>query len=159
MEENLTDLFQNIFNNSNLDNKNEQIIYDNVLFLAYIGDSLYEVITRDYLIKKYHNKYKILQINDINKNLVCANAQSQIIQFLINNNVLNDEEISIFKSGRNAHTNSKSKNSKIIDYRKATGLEVLIGYLFYNNKIERIIYLCNMGIEYLLKHIINENYY
>ncbi len=108
----------------------------NVITLAYLGDAVYEVYVRDYLIKKGIAKVEDLQKEAIN--LVSAKSQSKILDYLINNNILNDEEIDIVKRGRNYKRESHPKNTDIITYKMATGFETLIGYLYMDNKIDRI---------------------
>lgn len=108
----------------------------NVITLAYLGDAVYEVYVRDYLIKKGIAKVEDLQKEAIN--LVSAKSQSKILDYLINNNILNDEEIDIVKRGRNYKRESHPKNTDIITYKMATGFETLIGYLYVEKKIERI---------------------
>lgn len=108
----------------------------NVITLAYLGDAVYEVYVRDYLIKKGIAKVEDLQKEAIN--LVSAKSQRKILDYLINNNILNDEEIDIVKRGRNYKRESHPKNTDIITYKMATGFETLIGYLYVEKKIERI---------------------
>ena len=108
----------------------------NVITLAYLGDAVYEVYVRNYLIRKGIAKVEELQKEAIN--LVSAKSQSKILDYLINNNILNDEEIDIVKRGRNYKRESHPKNTDIITYKMATGFETLIGYLYLDNKIDRI---------------------
>ena len=105
------------------------------LMYAYIGDSVYETYVRKYLLSK-----KIMKMKDIQKeslNYVSANSQRRLFEDLENNNILNEDELEIAKWGRNAK-GGKSKAADIITYRIATGFECLIGYLYLENKIERI---------------------
>lgn len=132
MEKSLKDLLKslkNINSEDKLDNpQNEQ-----VLKLAFVGDTIFDLFTRDLLNRKYADKIKINELHKKNSELVCAKSQSKISDYLVNV-VLNDEEIDFFKHARNAHSHSKSKNSSIVDYRKATGLEALLGLLFYKDE-------------------------
>ncbi len=108
----------------------------NVLVLAYIGDAVYEEYIRKYLVS-----CGISNVNDLQKEsikYVSANGQADYLNELINNNILNDEEISVFKRARNYKTTSHPKNSDIVTYKIATGLEAVIGYLELENKRERI---------------------
>ena len=108
----------------------------NSLVLAYLGDSIYEVYIRKYLIDK-----GIVKVNELQKEsikYVSANSQSKYLKELINNNFLKDEEISIVMTARNHKNNHKPKNCDIITYKYATGFEALIGYLYLNNNIKRI---------------------
>lgn len=107
----------------------------NALMYAYIGDSVYETYVRKYLLSKNLAKMKDIQKESIN--YVSANSQRTIFEELENNNIFTEEELEIAKWGRNAK-GGKSKSSDIITYRIATGFECLIGYLYLENKIERI---------------------
>lgn len=114
------------------------------LQLAYIGDSVYETLIRDYLLKQTNEKVNQLQTKSLD--FVTAKKQAYILNELIKENKLTQEELEIVKRGRNAKVNSKPKNCDILTYKYATAFETLIGYLYYNNKAR---------IEELLKEIIN----
>ena len=108
----------------------------NVITLAYLGDAVYEVFIRDYLINKGIAKVEELQKEAIK--YVSAKAQARILNYLINNNYLSNEEIEIVKRGRNYKRDTHPKNTDIITYKMSTGFESLIGYLYLDNKKERI---------------------
>ena len=108
----------------------------NVITLAYLGDAIYEVYVREYLIKTGIAKVEELQKNAIE--YVSANSQSKILSYLIDNNILSNREIEIVKRGRNYKRDSHPKNTDIVTYKKATGLETLIGYLYFNKEIDRL---------------------
>ncbi len=114
----------------------------NNLVVAYLGDAVYELYIREYLINKGIAKVKELQKESLN--YVSAKSQCRILEELINNNLLTEEEIEIVNRGRNASSH-KSKTTDIITYKKATGLECLIGYL-YNKDKER----CNEIMHYII---------
>lgn len=103
----------------------------NNLVMAYLGDSVYELYIREYLIGKGINKVKDLQ-KEATKYVSAVN-QRIILERLITENILTEDEIEIVKRGRNMHSHSK-KNTDIITYKKATGFECLIGYLYLNDK-------------------------
>ena len=107
----------------------------NPLVYAYIGDSIYECFIRKFLINQGICKIKDLQQNSLN--YVSAVSQRRILERLINNGILTPEEIDITKWGRNAK-GSHSKGADIVTYRIATGFETLIGYLYYEEKMDRI---------------------
>ena len=112
------------------------INYKNPLILAYIGDAVYEVLVRNYLINN-----NICDINKLNKKqiyFVSANNQSKILDFLIENNHLNEEELLIIKRARNHKIKSKPKHASIVEYKKATALEALFGSLYMENNQDRI---------------------
>ena len=114
----------------------------NSLVLAYQGDAVYEVYVRNYLIKRGIAKVEELQKEAIN--LVSAKSQSKILDYLINNNILNEDEKDIVKRGRNYKRDSHPKNTDIITYKMATGFETLIGYLYLENKIDRLNEIINV---------------
>lgn len=114
----------------------------NVITLAYLGDAVYEVYVRNYLIKKGIAKVEELQKEAIN--LVSAKSQNKILDYLINNNILNEDEKDIVKRGRNYKRDSHPKNTDIITYKMATGFETLIGYLYLENKIDRLNEIINV---------------
>lgn len=102
-----------------------------ILKYAYIGDAAFELFIREYLVKN-----KNIKINNLHKEctkIVCAHSQSIIIQALEDEGFIDEDEINIYKKGRNTKTNSKSKNSNIQEYHRATGFETLIGYLYLND--------------------------
>ena len=99
--------------------------------MAYLGDAVYELYIREYLINKGICKVKDLQNESIK--YVSAVSQRKILEELIDSNYLSDEEIEIVNRGRNASSHP-SKTTDIITYKKATGLECLIGNLYVSNK-------------------------
>ena len=108
----------------------------NSLVLAYLGDSIYEVYIRKYLIDKGLVKVKDLQSESIK--YVSANSQAKFLKQMMDNNFFNEDEINIIITARNHKNNHKPKNCDIITYKYATGFEALIGYLYIENKISRI---------------------
>lgn len=132
MEKSLKDLLKSLKEISS-EEKLEEPQNEQVLKLAFVGDTIFDLFTRDLLNRKFVDKIKINELHKKNSELVCAKSQSKISDYLVNE-VLNEEEISFFKHARNAHSHSKSKNSSIVDYRKATGLEALLGLLFYKDE-------------------------
>ncbi len=122
----------------------------NVVYLAYIGDAIFDLFTRDLLIKNHISKVKMNELHKMNTDIVCAKSQARIIERLIDDNVLSDEEIDFYRHARNAHPHSKSKNSSIVDYRKATGFEALLGLLYYREDKNRLDTLLDKVKEYLL---------
>lgn len=116
----------------------------NVLALAYLGDAIYEIYIRKYLLSKNIVKVKDLQKESIN--YVSANSQSLFLKQMIENNFLTEEEIDIVLRARNHKGCRHPKNTDIITYKYATGLEALIGYLELNNKKDRIEQIMNFII-------------
>ena len=103
------------------------------LVLAYLGDSFFETLARAYLIG--NGDHKTAELNAASKSLVTAAGQSKIVETILP--LLNEEEIAIFKSGRNAKSAHHSKSASIVDYRRATGLECLYGYFWLTGQTER----------------------
>ena len=117
----------------------------NSLVLAYIGDAIYELKIREILIHK-----KINKVNDLQKEstkYVSAKGQASIVKKLIDNNILTDDEIDIYKRARNSKVNSHPSNTDIITYKEATGFEALLGYLYLSNNINRIDELISFVLE------------
>lgn len=108
----------------------------NIITLAYLGDAVYEVYIREFLIKKKIVKVEELQ-NEAVK-YVSAKSQSKILKYLIDNEFLNQDEIDIVMRGRNYKRESHPKNTDIITYKMSTGFEALIGYLYLDNNIKRL---------------------
>ena len=107
----------------------------NSLVLAYIGDCVYENYVRHFLVNKGIGNVNDLQTESIK--YVSAKAQSKYLDELIEKNILSDKEIEIVKRARN-HKSHTSKTTDIVTYKKATGLEALIGYLKITKQDERI---------------------
>lgn len=108
----------------------------NVIVLAYMGDAVYDTYIRKKLIGLGIQKVEELQNKAIE--YVSAKGQVKILNYLINNNILSDEELDIVKRGRNNKRSSHPKNTDILTYKLSTGFEALIGYLYLSNKIDRL---------------------
>ena len=104
--------------------------------LAYLGDAVWSLVTRDELIKAGISDTKKLQAETIKR--VSAKAQAKFYTFLNEEGYLLEEEKEIFKRGRNAHSGSIPKNTDAQTYRISTGFEALIGYLYVEKKEGRI---------------------
>src|SRR5699024_3801972 len=88
------------------------------------------------------------QVNKLHQRasrLVKASAQSQMIQTLTPH--LTEEELSVFRRGRNAKSFTMAKNATMSDYRRATGFEALMGYLYLTEQWERILELVKLGLQ------------
>jgi len=121
------------------------MLLENGLSLAYIGDAIYELKIREYLLSQGS-----FIVNDLHKKAICytqANAQANIIDYLIKD--LTEEEIDYFKRGRNAQTNHKPKSASINVYHKATGFEALLGYLYLIKNNDRLNELINKSIDFI----------
>jgi ribonuclease III family protein len=116
----------------------------NPLVLAFIGDAIYEVFIRTYLVdKKRDMSVHKLHVEAIS--FVKAHAQSEFVKVLVDK--LTEEELAIFKRGRNSKSGTVPKNADVQEYRSATGFEALIGYLYITEQTERLNYLLNSIIE------------
>ncbi len=108
----------------------------NSLVLAYLGDSVYELYVRAYLVNK-----KIGKVNDLQKEAVkyvSAKGQSDYLKKMIDENFLSSEELNVVTCARNHKNNHKPKYTDIITYKNATGLEALIGQLYFDKNNDRI---------------------
>lgn len=113
------------------------------LALAYLGDGVYELMIRAKVMSQGN-----MQVNKMHKkstSLVKAQTQAHMIRLL--EPELTDEELAVFKRGRNAKSVTAAKNATIIDYRMATGLEALVGYLYLSERFERLAELISYGLE------------
>ena len=109
----------------------------NPVVLAYIGDAVFEMLIRQYLISLPNNKSHHLH-REATK-LVSAKAQRKALELW--RPYLSEEEAEIVRRGRNAKSGAPPKNADPADYRHATALECLVGYLFYTGRTERIVEL------------------
>lgn len=115
------------------------------LALAYIGDSVFDVIVRTIAVSRVNkqvNKYH----RDVSK-IVCAPAQAKMI--LAIQDRLTEEEQAVYRRGRNAKSYTKAKNASTIDYRNATGFEALLGYLYLKEDFQRLTDVVKMSLEVL----------
>jgi len=111
------------------------------LILAYIGDAIFEILVRTMVIKSGNTS-----VNNLHKqSSYFVSAKSQAKMFDKIKESLTEQELFVMKRGRNAKSLTKAKNASIIDYRHATGLEALFGYLYIKgdyNRINEIFRLC-----------------
>ena len=117
----------------------------NILSLAYLGDAVYELKIREYLLST--GNFKVNKFQTMAMNYVTAKSQCKFINYMIDNNILTEEELDYVKRGRNANTYSHPKNTDIVTYKWATGFECLFGYLYLEKKEERIQELINIILE------------
>ena len=104
------------------------------LALAYMGDCIFDLCVREYLLKQANMPAN--KLHQKSKALVNATSQSKMYKSLID--MVSEEEKAILKRGRNANSNTKAKNATMIDYKNATGLEALFGYLYLKGEQQRI---------------------
>jgi len=104
------------------------------LSLAFIGDAVYELYVRTFILSGGNTQMSKANIKK--QQLVSAKYQSLLIEKLIP--LLTEDEIAVYKRGRNAKVSNIPKNAQISDYHSATGFEALIGYLYLQHNIPRI---------------------
>jgi len=117
------------------------------LSLAYIGDAIYEVVVRSYVLSKGNMPVNKLHLKT--SSMVSAKAQSKMMERL--EELLTNEEQGVFHRGRNAKANTQAKNASISEYRRATGFEAVCGYLYLEGQYKRLNELIYEGLKYLGK--------
>lgn len=118
----------------------------NPLQLALVGDAVYELYIRNYILTN-NKELSVHKIHVKAISYVKAKAQSNIIQSI--EDMLTEEELYIYKRGRNAKSGTIPKNAEVLDYRNATGFEALIGYLHLTGDKERLKLILEQSIELL----------
>ena len=111
------------------------------LTLAFLGDSVYELAVRTFIVDKGNRGVEA--IHKEKSRYVKAQTQAQVAELLLE--LLTPEEETIYRRGRNTNIHSSAKSASMAEYRKATGLEALCGYLYLNGETERIIRLLQEG--------------
>ena len=112
------------------------------LTLAYIGDAIYDLVIRTIVVERGNKS-----ANNLHKKTVTyvnARVQAKMIDAL--ESELTEEEMALYHRGRNAKSYTAAKNASIIEYRKATGLEALCGYLYLQGQQDRLLYLIREAI-------------
>ncbi len=104
------------------------------LSLAFIGDSVYELLVREYLLST--GKRQVGELNKDKVAMVCCSAQTKALDKI--KPLLTEEEEGVFRRGRNVQVHSVPRNSSLKDYHTATGLEALFGYLYLQGRTDRI---------------------
>lgn len=138
MESTFLDLIKKEFDLKEIDAKQYS-----PLTLAFIGDAIYDMIVRTIIVEQAN-----APVNKLHKkvsSIVKASAQMELLHRIKSD--FTEEEERIYKRGRNAKSFTAAKNASIGDYRVATGLEALMGYLYLTNQMERIIFLMKKGLE------------
>jgi len=108
--------------------------------LAYLGDAIYELFVRSHMLLMY--KVPVQKLHERSVYLVRASTQAKALQGI--KNMLSEEELLIVKRGRNAKTTNIPSGSNMIEYRRATAFESLLGFLFLTGEYDRLfeIMLC-----------------
>lgn len=119
------------------------------LVLAYMGDAIFEVFIRNYLINEM--TVSVHQYHKRATRYVRAKAQAEVVHAL--EAELTEAEWTIVKRGRNQKSATVPKNADLTDYKYATGFEALLGYLFYIGEYERLCQLMNRAVEIINKEV------
>lgn len=115
------------------------------LTLAYIGDSIYDLIMKSIVVN--HGNKPVNQLHKETSSYVQAKTQSLMMRTMQEH--LTEEERAIYKRGRNAKSVSPAKNQSVTDYRRATGFEALMGYLYLKKEWKRMLELVKIGLDSL----------
>ena len=113
------------------------------LTLAYIVDGIFDIVIRSVVVGKGNTKAS--QLHKHTSSIVKAHTQAVMIEALEPH--LTKEEADIYRRGRNAKSPTMAKNATMADYRKATGLEALMGYLYLSDDFERVVELTKLGVQ------------
>lgn len=119
---------------TNNDNKKSVINGYGSLSLAYIGDAVFEIFARSLVVTNHNSS--VNNMNNLTKEYVRATSQAKMYTKVLE--IATEEELGVLKRGRNVKSNTSAKNASIADYRHATGLEALFGYLYLSGEIERL---------------------
>lgn len=117
----------------------------NASALAYIGDGVYDLEIRTYLIKTGRVKVDIL--HKAATKYVSAKAQAKIMEELLSTGVLYPEEIQVYKRGKNRKVTSKPKNTDVMIYKVATGFESMLGFIYLKGDLARVREIVKVSIE------------
>ena len=113
------------------------------LTLAYIGDAIFELVVRTVLVERKNTQAE--KLHKAATKIVKAETQALMIEAI--KDELTEEEMAVYKRGRNAKAVTRAKNATMSEYRRATGFEALMGYLYLKGDMERMIKLIRLGVE------------
>ena len=113
------------------------------LTLAYIGDAIFELVVRTVLVERKNTQAE--KLHKAATKIVKAETQALLIEAVKDD--LTEEELAVYKRGRNAKAVTRAKNATMSEYRRATGFEALMGYLYLKGDMERMIKLIRLGVE------------
>ncbi|MEK5330736.1 Mini-ribonuclease 3 [Lysinibacillus sp. FSL W8-0992] len=116
--------------------RNEDVKQLNALALAYMGDAVLEQKVREYLLRSGRVKPNTLHREATH--YVSAKAQSTIVHRMIDENFLTEQELAVFRRGRNAKSGSVPKNTDVQTYRNSSGFEAVLGSLYLLGELERV---------------------
>jgi ribonuclease-3 family protein len=113
------------------------------LTLAYIGDGIFDLVIRSVVVGAGNTSAN--QLHRHTSHIVKAHSQAVMVEALMED--MTEEEQDIYRRGRNAKSHTTAKNATVADYRSATGFEAVMGFLYMTDQLERIVYLCKLGID------------
>ena len=113
------------------------------LTLAYIGDAIFELVVRTVLVERKNTQAE--KLHKAATKIVKAETQALMIEAI--KEELAEEELAVYKRGRNAKAVTRAKNATMSEYRRATGFEALMGYLYLKGDIARMLELIHLGVE------------
>lgn len=113
------------------------------LTLAYMGDAIFELVIRTVLVERKNTQAE--KLHKAATKIVKAETQALLIEAVKDD--LTEEELAVYKRGRNAKAVTRAKNATMSEYRRATGFEALMGYLYLKGDMERMIKLIRLGVE------------
>ena len=114
------------------------------LTLAYIGDGIYELILRTIAVRQGNRQ--VNKLHQQTSRYAKAQAQSEMMETLLP--LLREEELRVYRRGRNAKSYTTAKNASVNDYRRATGFEALMGYLYLQGNMERLLELVKTAVDH-----------
>ena len=123
------------------------------LVLAYVGDCVFDLIVKTLIVGRGNRP--VHKLHEETSRYVQASAQSYMMRTMQEH--LNEEEHGVYRRGRNARSVSSAKNQSITDYRRATGFEALVGYLYLQKKYQRLTELITIGLDTMEKKIAEED--
>ena len=112
--------------------------------LAFVGDAVHTLYIREHVVNKFAGKPN--DLHAISTKYIKASGQSDMVDKLLP--LLDDDELDVFRRARNYKTNNIAKNAKVSDYKRATGLEAVVGYIYLCGDKERL--------DFILKNIVGE---
>ena len=108
----------------------------NGIALAFEGDAVYSLYIRRHLI--FQGQTKPNQLHRLATRYVSAKAQASLIEKMLEQELLTEKELDIYKRGRNANSHTKAKNADVVTYRMSTGFEAVMSYLHMTENLERL---------------------
>ncbi|GAA0805620.1 Mini-ribonuclease 3 [Faecalicatena orotica] len=144
MEESVKFEFHNYIEKT-LDLQEVDITSYSPLVLAFIGDCVYDLVIKTMIINRGNKQ--VHKLHEETSRFVQASTQSLMMRSM--QELLTEEEHAVYRRGRNAKSVSPAKNQSITDYRRATGFEALLGYLYMKKEYKRLLELVKAGLDSL----------